>query len=70
VGVGVYVTVQEDGFDPEVFYIVGAQEASPRDGKISHESPIGSALMGHKVGELIEAETPNGKIRFKIIGIK
>lgn len=70
VGVGVHVTVQEDGFDPEVFYIVGAQEASPRDGKISNESPIGSALMGHKVGDLVEAETPGGKIKFSIIKIK
>ena len=70
VGVGSHVTVQEEGLESEVFHIVGAQEASPRDGKISHESPIGSALMGHKVGELVEAETPGGKIKFKIIGIK
>ena len=70
VAVGTHVTVQEDGFDPEVFHIVGAQEASPRDGKISHESPIGGALMGHQVGEFVEAETPDGRIRFKIIEIK
>lgn len=70
VAVGVRVTVQEDGFDPEVFHMVGAQEADPRAGKISHESPIGRALMDHRVGEMVEAETPGGKIRLIIMEIK
>ena len=59
---GAKVTVQEEGFDPEVFHLVGAKEADPRTGKISHESPIGQALMDHRVGETVEAETPGGKI--------
>lgn len=70
VAVGVRVTVEEDGFDPEVFHMVGAQEADPRAGKISHESPIGCALMDHRVGEMVEAETPGGKIRLKILKIE
>jgi transcription elongation factor GreA len=70
VSVGVHVTVQEGDFDPEVFHMVGAQEADPRAGKISHESPIGRALMDHGVGEIIEAETPGGKITLKIIKIE
>jgi transcription elongation factor GreA len=70
VAVGVRVTVQEDGFDPEVFHMVGAQEADPRAGKISHESPIGRALMDHRVGEMVEAETPGGKIRLRIMEIE
>jgi len=70
VAVGVRVTVQEDGFDPEVFHMVGAQEADPRAGKISHESPIGRALMDHRVGEMVEAETPGGNIRLKILKIE
>jgi len=70
VAVGVRVTVQEDGFDPEVFHMVGAQEADPRAGKISHESPIGRALMDHRVGEIVEAETPGGKIRLRIMEIE
>ena len=70
VAVGVRVTVQEDGFDPEVFHMVGAQEADPRAGKISHESPIGRALMDHRVDETVEAETPGGKIRLKILKIE
>ncbi len=70
VAVGARVTVQEEDNDPEVFYLVGAQEADPRRGKISHESPIGNVLMGHKAGELVEADTPGGKIRFKILKIE
>jgi len=68
--VGSHVTIQEEDFDPEIFYVVGAKEADPRNGKISNESPIGSALMNHKVGEVVEAETPGGKIKFKIIKIE
>jgi transcription elongation factor GreA len=70
VGVGTSVTVQEAGFDPEVFNVVGAAEADPRNGKISNESPIGRALMDHRVGEVVEAETPGGKIKFKILKIE
>jgi transcription elongation factor GreA len=67
--VGTRVTVQEESFDPEVYDLVGAQEADPRTGKISHESPIGRALMDHRVGETIEAETPGGRIKLKILKI-
>jgi transcription elongation factor GreA len=70
VSVGVYVTVQEDGFDPETYHMVGAKEAAPRDGKISHESPIGLALMDHRVGDVVEVITPGGKIKLKILKIK
>lgn len=70
VTVGSHVTIQEEDFDPETFYVVGAKEADPRHGKISNESPIGSALLGHKAGETVEAETPGGKIRFKIIKVE
>ena len=70
VSVGSYVTVQEADFDPEIFYVVGAKEADPRNGKISNESPIGSALMNHKVGDVVEADTPGGKIRLKILKVE
>ena len=70
VNVGSNVTVQEDGADPETFYLVGAKEADPRNGRISNESPIGSALMNHKVGDVVVAETPGGKIKFKIIKVE
>ena len=70
VAVGSTVTVQEDNFSPETYYIVGAKEADSRNSKISNESPIGKALMDHKVGDVVEAETPGGKIRFKILKVE
>lgn len=70
VAVGTHVTVQEDDFEPEIFHMVGAKEADPRAGKISHESPIGQALMDHRVGDSVEADTPGGKIRLKILKIE
>ena len=70
VSVGSHVTIQEADFDPETFYVVGAKEADPRNGKISNESPIGSALLNHKVGDVVETDTPGGKIRFKILKIE
>ena len=69
VTIGSQVTIQEEGFDPESYHLVGPTEADPRKGKISHESPIGRALMDKKVGDVAEAETPGGKIKFKIIKI-
>jgi transcription elongation factor GreA len=70
VAVGSTVTVQEENFSPETYYLVGAKEADPRNGKISNESPIGGALMDHKVGDVVEADTPGGKIKFKILKIE
>lgn len=70
VSVGVTVTVQEDDFEPEKYHIVGAKEADPRAGKISNESPIGRALMDHRVGDVVEAQTPGGTIRLKILAIE
>ena len=70
VSVGSHVTIQEADFDPETFYVVGAKEADPRHGRISNESPIGSALINHKVGDVVEADTPGGKIRLKILKVE
>ena len=70
VGIGSRVTIQEGSEPEETYHVVGAKEADPRRGRISNESPIGRALMDHKVGEEVEAETPGGKIRFKILKIE
>jgi len=70
INVGSTVTVQEDTYDPETYDIVGAKEADPRKGKISNESPFGTALMGHKVGDVVEAETPGGKLKLKILKVE
>ena len=70
VGVGSTVVVALDGHEPEIYHLVGVTEANPRQGKISHESPIGSALMGHRAGETAEAQTPAGSIKLKIVEIR
>jgi transcription elongation factor GreA len=69
VSVGNHVTIQEGDFPSETYHVVGAKEADPRNGRISNESPIGRALMNHKVGDVVEADTPGGKVRLKIIKI-
>ena len=69
VGIGDHVTIQEDDYPEETYHLVGPKEADPRKGKISHESPIGKALMGHQVGETVTADIPNGKIVVKILKI-
>jgi len=66
VGLGSRVTVVERGFDPESYTIVGSAEANPADGRISNESPLGKALMGHRVGERVTFNTPNGQVEVEI----
>lgn len=70
VGVGVRVTVQEEDYNPETYYMVGAKEANPREGKISNESPIGKALIGKRVGDRVHVATPDGEISLNIIKIE
>ncbi len=65
VSVGSHVTIQEEDFPEETYHLVGPTEADPSKGMISHESPIGKALMDHKAGDTVEAETPGGVIKFK-----
>lgn len=67
---GSKVTVKEKGKQPFQYFLVGAKEADPRNGKISNESPIGRALLGHKVGETVRFETPVGKIEIMIISVE
>ena len=70
VSIGSHVTIQEGGDPEETYHVVGAKEADPRNGRISNESPIGKALMDHKVGETVEVETPGGKTKFKVLKIE
>ena len=63
------VTIKEGNFEPETFIIVGVAEANPREGKISNESPIGKAILGHKIGESVKVETPGGTYTVKILKI-
>jgi transcription elongation factor GreA len=68
--IGSHVTIQEGNEEPETYHLVGPTEADPRKGRISHESPIGHVLMDRRVGDVVEAETPGGKIIFKILKIE
>jgi transcription elongation factor GreA len=70
VRVGATVTIQEDGDDPETYYIVGPPEAAPREGKISNESPLGRALYEQKIGDIVEVNAPDGSFTVKILDLK
>ena len=70
VHVGSKVKVNDMQYDEIIDYkIVGANEANPREGKISDESPVGATLLGHRVGEIVRVETPGGICNYKIVEI-
>ena len=70
VAIGCQVTIQEGDYEPEIYLLVGAKEADPRGGRISNESPIGRALMGKNVGDVVSVEAPAGAITLKILKIE
>ncbi len=70
VEVGAKVVIQENGTDPEKFTIVGAAEANPGNGYISNELPLGKALMGHKAGDEISVEAPNGEFTVTLLKVE
>jgi transcription elongation factor GreA len=71
IGLGDKVTVQEAGSSSvEIYYLVGAAEANPQAGKISHKSPLGRALLNHHVGDRIVVNAPDGDILFEIKAIE
>ena len=71
VSVGSIVKVMDYEFDEEVEYtIVGSAEADPMNFKISNESPVGSALIGKKVGDVVEVAVPSGVSKFEVLEIR
>ena len=67
VHIGSYVKVFDVEFNEEVKYqIVGFPQADPMENKISDESPVGRGLLGHKVGDVVDIETPGGVIKLEI----
>jgi transcription elongation factor GreA len=72
VTLGSIVTLlEEDENKPEETYkIVGSAETDPLNGNISNESPLGSALLGKTIGDLVTVKTPDGNINFKILRIE
>ena len=71
VNVGISVTVYDMDYDEEVEYqIVSSREVDPLENKISDQSPIGKALIGTKVGDIISVEVPDGVAKFKVMKIE
>ena len=69
VDIGSQVAVEDISGKRLNFTIVGANEASPAENKISNESPLGKALLNHKKGETVSAHTPKGVLEYKIVDI-
>ena len=70
VSVGSKIKLFDKEFDEEVDYqIVGSTEADPMSGRISDESPVGQSLLGHKVGDVVEVETPGGVCLYEVLEI-
>lgn len=71
ISVGASVTLLDKEYNEEVtFHIVGSTEANSLKGKISNESPVGRALLGHGIGEEVSVETPAGTVSYKILKIE
>jgi transcription elongation factor GreA len=71
VSVGAKVTLRDMATRKDVEYrIVGSAEANPAENKLSNESPVGKAIIGHKKGEVVEVAAPRGALKFKILEIK
>jgi transcription elongation factor GreA len=71
VSVGTKVKLKDMGSNKTVeYHLVGSAEANPAELKVSNESPVGKAIMGHKKGDVVEAPTPRGARKFKIMEIK
>lgn len=71
VGIGSTVTIRDVEFDEtETYMIVGSTEADPDAAKISNESPVGAALIGQRVGSVVEVHAPAGILQYEILDIK
>lgn len=67
--IGSTVTIQENGGNPEIYTIVGASEANPKQGLISYLSPLGQALLNRHAGDEICVIAPAGELRFRIMKV-
>jgi transcription elongation factor GreA len=70
VNIGSTVFIKEEDYPEEKFQVVGAHETNPREGRISNESPIGSAVLGHKAGDTVTVKTPAGDMKVKITKVE
>lgn len=70
VEIGLHIKLYDNKYNEELLYqLVGSNSANPSKGKISDESPLGSALKGKKVGDTVSVEAPGGMMSFKILEI-
>jgi transcription elongation factor GreA len=71
VSVGTKVKLKDMASNKTVeYHVVGSAEANPAELKVSNESPVGKAILGHKKGDVVEAPTPRGAKKFKIMEVK
>ncbi len=71
VSIGATVRLKDmDANETVEYQIVGSAEANPSEQKLSNESPVGRAIIGHKKGEVVEVAAPRGSLKFKILDIK
>lgn len=71
VSVGTVVKVKDYEFDEEVeFFMVGSAEADPMENKISNESPVGKALIGKGIGDIVEVSVPDGVSKYEILSVR
>jgi len=71
VGIGSRVRLKDmDAKETIEYTIVGSAEANPAENRLSNESPVGKAILGHKKGEIVEVAAPRGSLKFKIMDIK
>jgi len=71
VSIGSHVKLRDvDARRTVEYHIVGSAEANPAENKLSNESPVGKAIIGHKKGETVEVSAPRGSLKFKILEIK
>ena len=70
ISIGMHVTIQEEGEDAEEYDITGSTEADMNLNRISDESPVGGALIGHKAGDEVDVTLPNGSIiTYKVLNV-
>jgi transcription elongation factor GreA len=70
VQLGTKVTIKENGHKPETYVLVGPTEANPREGRISHESPLGQALLNHRAGDVVQVKAPDGTLTVRILKVE
>ncbi|MDP9265725.1 MAG: transcription elongation factor GreA [Chloroflexota bacterium] len=68
VEIGSHVMIESFG-EQEEYVIVGSAEAAPAEGRISNESPVGKALLGHRAGEMVQLSVPAGSVELKILAV-